>query len=208
MKACFTWRHAGDDVPPLVLREERVALAFELADRRVAADADVEVAQRGALLEEGDVAGVEPVVAAGDEDFLRRGGWMELEERVGVAGHAWARSPGLGSGGSIDDSTLSTKRIASSRYFRSATGNFGGLPVCVDDRGIAPELHSHASAIRRLVEQAEIVQPQIVERAGDDHRRHASCPLRANLHLERAFDRLSETMIMYPPPQPLNIAPG
>lgn len=60
----------GAEVAALVLLEERMARALEMLDVRVVAGDDVEIAVPGDFLEEADVAGVEPVVAAGNDHLL------------------------------------------------------------------------------------------------------------------------------------------
>ena len=66
----------ADHVAALVLGLERMAFAFEVADVGVVPHRHEQVAQFRDFLEEADVAGVKPVVAAGDDD-----GWTTDDGR-------------------------------------------------------------------------------------------------------------------------------
>jgi len=78
-----------DDIAPFLLRQEWMARPFEQADVGVMADNDVQVAVGADFLEETDMAGVEPVVAAGDDDLIAAGN-RRLDGRLGKASELFA----------------------------------------------------------------------------------------------------------------------
>src|SRR5688572_16524695 len=84
------------------------------------------------------------------------------------------------------------------------------LPGRGDDGVVAPEIHPQPPALCRLVEEAEIAQPQVIERAGNDGDdvTHVAGFSARILILNEPSTGSSDAMIMYPPPQPLNIAPA
>ncbi len=70
----------ADDVTPLVLRQQRMAFALEQPDVRVVADDYIKVAVSANFLQKPHVAGVKPVVAAGDDDFFPSRCWRRRRE--------------------------------------------------------------------------------------------------------------------------------
>jgi len=69
------------DVPPFILRKQRMTLALEKKDVLIVSDDDIQIAEGGYLLAKADVAGVKPIVTTGGHNLLASGGLLRRRRR-------------------------------------------------------------------------------------------------------------------------------